>query len=150
MLIAPFTGAKLALIAGSMLLTYKRDQKTSIPFPGCWDFAGGGREGDEHPIACALRELEEEFSLQLPAERIHWGRRYTSVTQGCLDAYFFVGTLTAEDILSIRFGNEGQYWRMMPINEFLAHSNAVPYLQARLRDYLNGADNLLKHLEKTT
>jgi 8-oxo-dGTP diphosphatase len=131
-----FTGAKLALICGDQLLTYKRDQKESIPFPGCWDFAGGGREGQESPLECALRELDEEFSLRLTQDCILWEGRYKSYTRKTLDAYFFVGELTAEDIAAIRFGDEGQYWRMMPIEEFLALPNAVPYLQTRLRDYL--------------
>ncbi|GGL93584.1 NUDIX hydrolase [Pseudomonas asuensis] len=131
-----FTGAKLALLCGDQLLAYKRDEKDSIPFPGCWDFAGGGREGEESPIECALRELEEEFSLRLDESRIIWGRRYTSYTRKTLDAYFFVGTLSTEEVEAICFGDEGQYWRMMPIAEFLTLPDAVPYLQTRLRDYL--------------
>jgi len=131
-----FSGAKLALLCGDQLLTYKRDDKDSIPFPGCWDFAGGGRERNESPVECALRELDEEFSLQLTEDRIIWERRYTSYTRKPLDAYFFVGELTAEEVESIRFGDEGQYWQMMPIAEFLSLPDAVPYLQTRLRDYL--------------
>ncbi|MCO6425117.1 hypothetical protein GOB91_08335 [Sinorhizobium meliloti] len=39
-----FTGSKIALIVGGGLITYKRDQKPDIPFPGMWDLPGGGRE----------------------------------------------------------------------------------------------------------
>ncbi|RVE89918.1 hypothetical protein CN172_30815 [Sinorhizobium meliloti] len=50
-----FTGSKIALIVGGGLITYKRDQKPDIPFPGMWDLPGGGREGDESPAECAIR-----------------------------------------------------------------------------------------------
>ncbi|QXI25703.1 NUDIX hydrolase [Pseudomonas vanderleydeniana] len=131
-----FSGAKLALICGDQLLTYLRDMKESIPYPGHWDFAGGGREGEETPSECALRELDEEFSLRLGAERIEWTRRYPSVTQPGSHSWFLVGQLSQVEIAAIRFGDEGQYWRMMPIAEYLAHPLGVPYLQERLRDYL--------------
>jgi len=36
-----------------------------------------------------------------------------------------------EEIASIRFGDEGQRWQMMPVAEFLAHPQAVPELQRR-------------------
>ncbi|UUQ64967.1 NUDIX hydrolase [Pseudomonas fuscovaginae UPB0736] len=131
-----FSGAKLALICGDQLLTYLRDQKDSIPYPGHWDFAGGGREGEESPSECALRELDEEFSLQIDAERIEWARRYPSVTQPGSQSWFLVGQLSEAEIATIRFGDEGQYWRMMPIAEYLTHPLGVPYLQERLCDYL--------------
>ena len=130
-----FSGAKLALLCGDELLTYLRDMKDSIPYPGYWDFAGGGREGEETPSECALRELDEEFSLRIDAERIEWARRYPSVTQPHTHSWFLVGTLSLAEIAAIRFGDEGQYWRMMPIAEYLGHPLGVPYLQERLRDY---------------
>jgi len=131
-----FSGAKLALLCGDELLTYLRDMKDSIPYPGHWDFAGGGREGEETPSECALRELDEEFSLRIGAERIEWARRYPSVTQPNTHSWFLVGQLSRGEIEAIRFGDEGQYWRMMSIAEYLEHPLGVPYLQERLRDYL--------------
>ena len=44
-----FIGAKLALFIGADLLTILRDDRPDIPFPGHWDFPGGGREGGESP-----------------------------------------------------------------------------------------------------
>ena len=55
-----FSGAKLALFLGADLLVIKRDDRPDIPYPGYWDLPGGGREGDETPQACALRETYEE------------------------------------------------------------------------------------------
>jgi 8-oxo-dGTP diphosphatase len=44
---------------------------------------------------------------------------------------FFAGHLTRAEITSIRFGDEGQGWEMMPIPRFLTHPRAVPELQRR-------------------
>lgn len=132
----PFCGAKLALLFHDHLLTYKRDVKSTIPFPGCWDFAGGGREGDETPVECALRELDEEFALRLPPERIEWRRNYPSLARPGWESWFLVGHITQGEIDAIEFGDEGQYWQMMPISDYLKHAEGVWYLQDRLRDYL--------------
>lgn len=72
----PFMGAKIVLLSGDQLLAYKRDNKPDIPFPGMWDLPGGGREGDESPAECALREVEEEFALRIDPGRIVWEREY--------------------------------------------------------------------------
>jgi 8-oxo-dGTP diphosphatase len=131
-----FRGAKLALLQDGAILAYLRDDKANIPFPGRWDLPGGGREGDESPIECALRELEEEFALRLPADRIEWERFYPTPDLPPGGAFFLAGTIRADEIASIRFGDEGQCWRMMSLHEFLTHSLTVPYLVSRLGDML--------------
>ena len=133
-----FAGSKIALICDGTLLTYKRDDKPSIPFPGYWDLPGGGREGEETAEECAMRELEEEFGITVDANRIEWSRRYEGERADGLAAYFFVAHLHANEIAAIRFGDEGQYWEMTPIEDFLANEQAVPQLKRRLQDYLNG------------
>ncbi|MDN5568889.1 MAG: NUDIX domain-containing protein, partial [Paracoccus sp. (in: a-proteobacteria)] len=65
-----FNGTKLLLTSGPQMLVYLRDDRPDLPFPAHWDLPGGGREGNETPIACALRELDEEFSLLLPPEAL--------------------------------------------------------------------------------
>jgi 8-oxo-dGTP diphosphatase len=131
-----FTGAKLALVCGDDVLVYLRDDVPGLPWAGYWDLPGGGREGDESPLACALRELEEEFGLTLPDARISAPHDYPDWRHSPQRAYFFAGQITADEIASIRFGNEGQRWCMMPIQAFLTHPQAVPHLQSRLRDWL--------------
>lgn len=77
----------MALLCDGSILTYLRDDKVGIPFPGFWDLPGGGREGSESPVECALRELEEEFALRLPAGRIEWGALLSierPVSSGCI------------------------------------------------------------------
>jgi len=49
---------------------------------------------------------------------------------------FLVGQLTQEQFDSIVFGDEGQAYKLMSIEEFLNSKQAVPQLQGRLRDYL--------------
>lgn len=45
----------------------------------------------------------------------------------------FHGQLRPEEIAAIRFGDEGQEWRMMPVQEFIAHPRAVPHFRQRVR-----------------
>ena len=49
---------------------------------------------------------------------------------------FMVGQLSQEQFDSITFGDEGQVYKLMPIEEFLNSKQAVPQLQGRLRNYL--------------
>ena len=49
---------------------------------------------------------------------------------------FLVGKLTKEQFDKIVFGDEGQGYRLMSIEEFLSSDNVVPQLQDRVRDYL--------------
>ena len=109
-----------------------RDDHDWIPFPGYWDLPGGGAEPDETPIECALRELHEEFGLTLAPARLT-GRSFPSSEWPQTPAWLFSGRITRAEIASIRFGDEGQEWRMMPVAEFISHPRAVPHFQDRVR-----------------
>jgi 8-oxo-dGTP diphosphatase len=137
-----FSGAKIALICGPRLVTYRRDESPSIPFPGCWDLPGGGREGDETPEQCALREVAEEFGIRLRPARIHWCRRYPGAITAGLDTYFMAAPISESEVAAIRFGDEGQYWKMMSTTEFLGHPKATPHLRERLSHYLDAARSM--------
>lgn len=91
----PFAGAKLAILLTGKVLVIQRDARDDIPYPGSWDFPGGGREGDETPLACALRETREELGLQIAPERLAWGRCYGA---GGARTWFFV-TRTADSVV---------------------------------------------------
>jgi 8-oxo-dGTP diphosphatase len=130
-----FLGAKIALICGDELVAYRRDDKPDIPFPGFWDLPGGGREGSETPLECALRETEEEFGLRLGADLICWERSYVHADDRP-PSWFFVAEIAPDQVAAIVFGDEGQFWRMMALREFVALPDAPPSLQARLRQYL--------------
>ncbi|WP_120633266.1 NUDIX hydrolase [Ruegeria sp. EL01] len=132
-----FSGAKIALICEEKVVTYLRDNKPSIPFPDHWDLAGGGREGKETPEQCVLRETEEEFDLKLDIARIVWRRRYPNASAPSEHAYFMVAQISKTEVSEIKFGKEGQFWRMMDILEFLEHPKAVPQLKSRLACYMS-------------
>lgn len=132
-----FHGVKAALFNGQRVLVYLRDDKPTIPFPACWDLPGGGRENDEDPVACAQREVQEEFGIWLAADRFLTQRRYEGLA-GSPGAYFLTATLSDDDIAAITFGDEGQTWTLMEIDDFLRHEKGVPALQDRLAENLNG------------
>jgi 8-oxo-dGTP diphosphatase len=131
-----FAGAKLALIRDGYVLTYLRDDREGLAFPGQWDLPGGGREGNESVEGCVLRELLEEFGLILPRDRLIWRQDYRSDHLGGQRVAFFGGTVTKDEIEAIAFGDEGQFWEMMAIDAFLADGRAIVHLQDRLRDFL--------------
>ena len=136
-----FRGCKLALISEGKLLMYLRDERDDIPYPGAWDFPGGGRENSESPEECVLRELQEEFGLQLPEDRLIYKRRYTVNNEGHVHhSYFFAANLVPEEIGLIKFGSEGQYWEMMEIEKYLSNSNVVERHRSRLKDFLLSID----------
>lgn len=129
----PFNGAKLALIVGARVITILRDVRPDIPYPNHWDLPGGGREGMETPVACALRETHEELGLVLDATVITWGRAFVT---GLQRTWFFVGHVPENIIDDIVFGDEGQYWQMMGIETFVNHPQAVPNFKTRVGIYV--------------
>jgi 8-oxo-dGTP diphosphatase len=133
---SPFSGAKIALICDGKLLSYLRDDKPSIAWPGLWDLPGGGREGEETPLECALRETEEEFGLTINPDSVVWTRVYPGQGLGGLDTWFFVALVPPATFAHIRFGNEGQCWAVTTVEAFLANTSAIEHFQHRLREYL--------------
>ncbi len=131
-----FHGAKVALISEHHVLTLLRDNIPSIPFPDMWDFPGGGREGDETPQDCVLRELWEEFGLRLSTDDLVYGAHRDGVLQGQVRIWFFGTEVRGFDPAHIRFGDEGQRWEMMPIETYLSHPKAITHLQDGLRGFL--------------
>lgn len=128
-----FVGAKVALICGDRVLTCLRDDKPGLPWRGMWDLPGGGREGDETPEACLLRELHEEFGLCLLPERLIWRRVWPSMMDAARASVFFAGRITAAEIAAIRFGDEGQGWEMMAVSAYVGHPLGIPEMQRRVR-----------------
>lgn len=128
-----FSGAKLALFLGAELLVIKRDDKPDIPYPSHWDLPGGGREGLETPLECALRETREEVGLHVSPAAIHWTRNYMR-PRG--EVWFFVAGLPARAVQDVQFGSEGQGWRLMPADTYVSHPLAVPHFAEQLETYL--------------
>lgn len=129
-----FGGAKLFVLSGDRLVSLLRDDIPGIAWPGHWDLPGGGREGNETPAACVLRETREETGLILAETRLIWRRRYWGSTPG--GSWFFAAEISLEEEEGLRLGDEGQQLCLMPIAEFLSHPRAVPHFRHRLADYL--------------
>lgn len=134
-----FRGAKLALFLGGALLVIRRDRRADIPWPGRWDLPGGGREGTESAVDCVLRETLEEVGLALAPSDLCWGRAYPQ-SNGVV--WFFAAELPGEMVDRVRFGDEGEGWRLMSYEDYAAHPAAIPHFVARIGDYLaeRGAD----------
>lgn len=131
-----FTGCKIALFCGDKILTILRDDKPTIPWPNLWELPGGGREGNETPFECVAREVYEELSIQLSKDDIIWSWIYPSMLDENKNSVFLVGQLTQEQFDSIVFGDEGQGYKLVSLEEFLTSDQVVPQLQERVRDYL--------------
>ncbi|CGF60401.1 MutT/nudix family protein%3B 7%2C8-dihydro-8-oxoguanine-triphosphatase [Streptococcus pneumoniae] len=134
--ISGFPGCKIALFCEDKLLTILRDDKASIPWANMWELPGGGREGDESPFECVAREVYEELGIHLDEDCLLWSKIYPSVIFKGKKSVFMIGQLRQEQFDNIIFGDEGQGYKLMPIEEFLNSKQAVPQLQGRLRDYL--------------
>ncbi|MFF7709901.1 NUDIX domain-containing protein [Pseudomonas sp. NPDC007930] len=132
----PFSGAKIALLCQGQVLAYQRDAKPGIPWPGLWDLPGGGREGEETPLACALRETTEEFSLRIAPSSVVLARAYPGHAHTSLPTWFFVARVAPGTFDQVRFGDEGQRWAVLGTDAFIDHPAAVPHLQVRLRECL--------------
>lgn len=135
-MIGQFIGAKAALFCGDALLCLQRDTHPGLPWPGMWDLPGGGREGDETPETCLLRELAEEFGLCLAPDRLIFRLVQPALLDRRQKAVFFAAHITKDEVAQIRFGAEGQRWALMPVQDFLNHPQAIPGLKARIRHAL--------------
>ena len=131
-----FTGCKIALFCGDKLLTILRDDKLNIPYPNTWELPGGGREGDESPFECAAREVYEELGIHLTEDCLLWSKVYPSMLFEGQQSVFMVGQLSQEQFDNIVFGDEGQGYKLMRIEEFLSSDKVVPQLQDRVKDYM--------------
>lgn len=132
-----FHGAKAAIFIGEDILIYRRDDDPEIPFANMLDFPGGGREGDETGAECVARETREEFGLSIAPEKFEYVEAYENWRKKGAAALFYVCSLPEETVHDIVFGNEGQDWQTIAVDEFLARRDAVPHLQKRLTGYIN-------------
>lgn len=131
---ADFSGAKLAVLAGGKVLTLLRDDRPGLPYAGLWDLPGGGREGAEAPLDCALREAWEETGVRVDRRSVAWQRVYRG-SGGALPRWFFVAEPGWLALPTPRLGTEGQEVRWMPVEAFLERGDAIAHLQERLAAY---------------
>lgn len=121
----------------SEILVYRRDNRPDIPFANLLDLPGGGRENGESGGVCIIRETLEEFGIAVTPDDLQLIYRGTNWREDGVSAaaLFFVARLSPAQVENIRFGEEGQYWALMPVAEFLQSDQVVPHLQLRVREY---------------
>ena len=129
-----FAGAKLALFLGDHLAVILRDDRPGLAWAGRLDLPGGGRDADESPRDCVLRETREELGLTLNPAHLCWSRRFVGQSG---PVWFFAAHLAAERARDVVLGDEGQGWRLMSPADYLADPLAIPHFQDRLRLYLS-------------
>lgn len=71
------------------ILLHQRDSKARVN-PNMWAFFGGLAEGDESPLACFLREVEEELGVRLDAAEAIQLRAYLNTELQTNRYVFFV------------------------------------------------------------
>jgi 8-oxo-dGTP pyrophosphatase MutT (NUDIX family) len=121
------------------LLLQQRDDIPGIIAPGKIGFFGGHREGDETFLQCVVRELHEETSIHLPADRFEHFKIYRGpdleVSGGTMNAEGFIVRDVRVSEVSVTEGSL-----------FIAKCEEIPALMPRitslaqiaLRDFLGG------------
>ncbi len=128
-----FDGTKLFLFLGDDLVTIRRDQRPDIPWPGRLDVPGGGRESDETPVQCVLRETQEETGLLVRPDDLVWKQFYPQPIR----AWFFAAHLPRQRAQQVVLGDEGTEWLLMAPQVYIGHPEAVPHFRDRLAFYLS-------------
>lgn len=131
-----FIGVKIALFSEDKLIVIQRDDKPGLRFAGMWDFAGGARENNETPFECVAREVKEELAIDLNPDSIIWEETFPAMHDPNLTAVFMVATVSPEQVEGIKFGDEGQGWKLISVEDFFEDQNTVEPLKGRLKDYL--------------
>lgn len=104
-----------------------------------WDLPGGSREVGEQPMQTLVREVKEELGIDIKTSEIIWEDAHPSAIDDGQTVYFMVSGITDEQLRSVVFGDEGEGWKMMRLEEFINHSNVVPGMQQRLKEYLQSS-----------
>ena len=129
-------GSNAVLQSGDEFILIQRDNKPELAYANMWDFPGGRRERNETPLECLIREVKEELSIQVKPDNVLYERRYESRENSGSSSYFFVISITKDDIDNIQFGNEGQGWKLVTVEEFFQQKDVVPFYKEWVRDYL--------------
>ncbi|MEL6736528.1 MAG: NUDIX hydrolase [Pseudomonadota bacterium] len=135
-----FVATKCALFCEGELIVIRRDNIVGIPWPDHWDFPGGGREGIESPWKCIQRETFEELGIVLTLPDVHFTMAYQSPTLEGAQSWFFAAQISPERRDNNIFGNEGQGWAQMSLDDYISHHKAIPFLVKELERYLATSD----------
>lgn len=131
-----FHGVKVAILVDSKLLMHLRDNKPGLFNAGMWDFPGGGREGSESPEECVIREVKEEFGIDLLLDDFVWKKEFPAQKDPNQKAFFMVANLDRERIANIAL-HEGQKWDLLDQSGFFSREDVIAALKTRFREYLS-------------
>ena len=131
------SGVKGLVYIGDKLLVYRRDYNTD-KYPGCIDFPGGGKDGDETPFENYKREISEEFSINVDEDDIVYVRQYPSVSKKDKHVYFPVAKLETKAEGEIALGDEGLEFSLISEDEYLAMDDVAwpDVFKERVETYL--------------
>lgn len=132
-----FSGVKIALVMSDEVLVILRDNNPALWSANMWDFPGGGREDNETPFDCIVREVHEELGITLHQKQILWQKTYPAMKDTQQTAYFMVANIKKDDVKNIVFGDEGQKWKFIKISDFYADPTVIEPLKDRFRDYMS-------------
>lgn len=135
-----FHGAKGMIYIGEKVLVYRRDEKAPQHKLKI-DIPGGGREGNESAFETFVREVKEEFGLDITQEDICYARCYQSIMDPTKELYFLVAQLPAQAELNIVFGDEGVEYMLVTPEDFLNRPDGIVRQKERFTDYLNTIQN---------
>ena len=130
-----FHGVKVAVLVGDKLLMHLRDDKPGLFNANMWDFPGGGREGSETPEACAIREIKEEFGIDITPEAFVWKNEYPAKKDPNQRAIFMVAKVSKDVIKNVHL-TEGQRWDLFDQENFFQGKDVIEALKVRFSDYL--------------
>jgi 8-oxo-dGTP diphosphatase len=123
---SPISGTRVILEYEGRFLAYRRDDNPAIPFPGRWDFFGGGREKtDRSLLDCGIREVEEE--LGIPGVELAMLDIVPSIVDPDVQFGRAYGRLTTHQLGGAAL-TEGQEWGLFTREE-IAELDFVPELQ---------------------
>ena len=136
-----FHGVKVAILVDGKLLMHLRDNKPGLFNANMWDFPGGGREGEETPQECAIREVKEELSITLKPASFIWEKVFPAQKDPNQKAIFMVAKIEKEELKNIRL-TEGQRWELFDQETFFEKENVIGALKERFRDYLSEKERI--------
>ncbi len=136
-----FNGAKGLVFINDKIIVFRRDNKTD-KFPLYIDLPGGGKENNESPFETFKREVKEEFGIDINISDIEYSKKYKSIFDPKIPAYFIVAKplhLKENDII---FGDEGLYYFLITPKDFIKLGDAVERQQNKVIDYLDYINNI--------
>lgn len=131
-----FHGVKVALLIDDKLVMHQRDNTPGLFNAGLWDFPGGGRDGNETPEECAIREIKEELEIELLPSDFVWKKDYPAQKDPTQRAFFLVALVNESQVDSIVL-HEGQAWALVSEKDFFNRTDVVEALKGRFQDYLD-------------